>query len=132
MSCGKGSGGWIVVDTEVKLWQKTYKILEMNFLLFFLFVSQNHAKDCEIKQNENEVEGVPAFSNTVWDQFIIVYNARMMAPVGSIHQKNLSARRAAANPTTLVTTSKKWSCTLASFQEVMQLIARRIIHMTEA
>jgi hypothetical protein len=52
----------------------------------FLFVCQDHATDHEIKQNKNEVEGVPAFSITTLDQFVIVYRARRMAPVGSIHQ----------------------------------------------
>lgn len=53
-----------------------------------------------------EKEKEPAFSRTVLDQIAIVYTARMIAPAGSIHQESLSPRTAAANPTTLVTTSK--------------------------
>lgn len=53
-----------------------------------------------------EVKDIPAFSHTVPDQFRIVYMAKAIAPTGSIHQKILSPRIAATNPTTFVTTSK--------------------------
>lgn len=56
--------------------------------------------------NRIRVKNVPAFSHTVPDQFKIVYMARAIAPTGSIHQKILSPRIAATNPTTFVTTSK--------------------------
>lgn len=52
------------------------------------------------------VKNIPAFSHTVPDQFKIVYMAKAIAPTGSIHQKILSPRIAATNPTTFVTTSK--------------------------
>lgn len=49
---------------------------------------------------------IPALSRTVRDQFEIVYTARIIAPTGSIHQKNLSPRTAATRPTIFVITSK--------------------------
>lgn len=48
----------------------------------------------------------PAFSNTVFDQTVMVYTAKVMAPTGSIHHRNLLAMRAAARPTRFVTMSK--------------------------